>query len=284
MKKRVLITDVDNTLLDWQDLWYQTFSAMIDKVIEISGVDAERLYAECSVIHQAYGTSEYSRLLEALPCLQELYGDNVLSVMAPAIDAFREARRNALQLYPSVEATLLELKNRGVTIAAFTESQAFYTNYRFRKLGLDGLIQFLYSPEDHAMPADTSSMRRYEPDTYIFKNTVHHFTPPGEVKPNPKLLLDIISDLGAEVDEVVYVGDNILKDVFMAQEAGVTDVHAAYGASQHKPEYELLRKVTHWTPDMVERERHALRPDSTVVPSYVLDNEFAQILPLFAAS
>jgi hypothetical protein len=92
VRKRVLITDVDNTLLDWQDQWYQTFSAMIGKVIEISGVDQETLYAECSVIHQKYGTSEYSRLLGELPCLQKLYGDNVLKMMAPAIDAFRDAR------------------------------------------------------------------------------------------------------------------------------------------------------------------------------------------------
>ena len=68
MQKRVLITDVDNTLLDWQDLWYQTFSAMIGKVIEISSIAPETLYAECSVIHQKYGTSEYSRLLSGGSC------------------------------------------------------------------------------------------------------------------------------------------------------------------------------------------------------------------------
>jgi phosphoglycolate phosphatase len=148
VQKRVLITDVDNTLLDWQDLWYQTFSAMIGKVIEISGVDPETLYAECSVIHQKYGTSEYSRLLGELPCLQALYGDNVLKIMAPAIDTFRDARRRVLQLYPTVEETLKALRAAGVVIAALTESKAFYTNYRFRKLGLDGLIDYLYSPED----------------------------------------------------------------------------------------------------------------------------------------
>jgi phosphoglycolate phosphatase-like HAD superfamily hydrolase len=102
------------------------------------------------------------------------------------------------------------------------------------------------------------------------------------VKPNPDILLDIVSDLGASVDEVVYVGDNILKDVFMAQQAGVTDVRAAYGASQHKPEYKLLRKVTHWTPEMVERERQALRPGG-LIPTFVLDKEFRQILPIFAS-
>ncbi|WP_174285643.1 HAD family hydrolase [Sphingomonas bacterium] len=241
MKKRVLVTDVDNTLLDWQELWYQTFSAMIGKVLEISGVDPEEFYVQCSVIHQKYGTSEYSRLLEELPCLRALYGDDTVAIMAPAIDAFREARRSALRLYPTVEQTLKSLKAAGVLIAAFTESKAFYTNYRFRKLGLDGLIDYLYSPEDHSMPDETPGTRFYAPETYSFKHTVHHYTPEGEMKPNPDILIQIIADLGASIPEVVYVGDNILKDVFMAQQAGVTDVHALYGASQHKPEYELLR-------------------------------------------
>jgi phosphoglycolate phosphatase len=283
MKKRVLITDVDNTLLDWQELWYQTFSAMTNKVIEISGVDPEVLYAQSSVVHQKYGTSECSLLLEELPCLLELYGDDVPTVMQPAIDAFREARRQVLRLYPTVEETLKVLKGAGVQIAAYTESQAFYTNYRFRKLGLDGLVDCLYSPKDHAMPDDFESTRFYAPETYKFKHTAHHFTPEGELKPNPHILTEIIDDLGASVGEVIYVGDNKLKDVYMAQQAGVTDVHALYGASQHKPEYELLRKVTHWTPEMVERERNALKPGS-VNPTHVLEENFAQILPLFGVS
>jgi phosphoglycolate phosphatase len=280
VRKRILITDVDNTLLDWQDLWYETFSAMIDKVVDISGVDRELLYAQCSVVHQKYGTSEYSRLLGELPCLQALYGDDTLKVMQPAIDAFREARRRVLRLYPTVEDTLKTLKASGVITAAFTESKAFYTNYRFRKLGLDGLIEYLYSPADHSMPDETSASRFYEPETYEFKQTVHHFTPEGEVKPNPDILLSIISDLGGTAEEVVYVGDNVLKDVYMAQQAGVTDVYAQYGAAQQRPEYELLRKVTHWTKEMVERERAALRPGS-ITATHVLDVSFAQILPLF---
>ena len=278
--KRILITDVDNTLLDWQDLWYQTFSAMIDKVIEISRVDPDVIYYQCSIIHQKYGTTEYSRLIEELPCLRDLYGDDVVAVMGPAIDAFRTARRRVLRLYPTVEESLKHLKTNGVLIAAFTESKAFYTNYRFRKLGLDGLVDYLYSPEDHKMPDETTKTRRYPPESYGFEHTIHRYTPEGEVKPNPDILSDIVADMGASVDEVVYIGDNILKDVFMAQQAGVTDVHALYGASQHKPEYELLRKVTHWTPEMVERERHALKPGG-LVPSYVLDSSFSQILPLF---
>ncbi len=43
MKYSLLITDVDNTLLDWQRLWFETFSAMIDRVLAISGVDEDLL-------------------------------------------------------------------------------------------------------------------------------------------------------------------------------------------------------------------------------------------------
>jgi phosphoglycolate phosphatase len=284
MKYSLLITDVDNTLLDWQRLWFETFSAMINSVVAISGVDEETLLAQCSTIHQKYGTSEYSHLLEELPCLTALYGDSVLGHLQPAVEAFREARRKYLELYPSVLETLDELRARNVTVAAYTESKAFYTNYRFRKLGLDGRIGFLYSPPDHALPvADVQSIRKYPAETYVLKHTEHRFTPEGETKPNPDILLSIIGDLGFSPDETVYVGDNVLKDVWMAQQAGVLDVHAAYGAAQHREEYEMLRKVTHWTPEMVERERHALRPGN-VMPTHILHREFSEILPLFEVS
>jgi phosphoglycolate phosphatase len=200
----------------------------------------------------------------------------------PAVEAFRTTRRRVLALYPTVAESLATLRDQGVIIAAFTESKAFYTNYRFRKLGLDGLVDVLFSPEDHSVSEETIATRFYQEDNYQFKHTAHHYTPEGEVKPNPDILIDIVRVLGVNTGQVVYVGDSLLKDVFMAQQAGVMDVHAAYGSSQHKPEYELLRKVTHWTPEMVERERNALKP-GTIIPSHILDENFAQILPLFEA-
>jgi hypothetical protein len=33
--KRVLITDLDNTLFDWVGLWYACFTAMLGKVVDI---------------------------------------------------------------------------------------------------------------------------------------------------------------------------------------------------------------------------------------------------------
>jgi len=47
----------------------------------------------------------------------------------------------------------LELKEKGIKIAAFTESYVFFTKYRLKHLGLDGFIDCIYSPKDY----DTAS-------------------------------------------------------------------------------------------------------------------------------
>lgn len=278
--KKLLITDVDNTLFDWQRLWYECFSAMSKTAIEISGIDPDEFYLECSHLHQMHGTSEYTFVLTELPPFKKMYGDKIVSVMQPAIDSFREARTKNLRLFPDIDKTLDQLRDAGVTIAAFTESKAFYTNYRFRKLGLDQKIDFLYSPMDHDLPYDANAIRKYSPENYLLKNTEHRFTPEGEYKPNPHILLSIIKELGFDTTDAIYIGDNLLKDVFMAQQANITDVHAAYGAAQHRTEeYELLKKVTHWTPEMVAREKAALKPGA-INPTHILSKNFSEIIKI----
>lgn len=253
---------------------------MSKAAIEVSGIDEEVFYTECRTLHQTHGTTEYAFVLTELPTFKKMYGNRILEMMQPAVNSFREARQRHLHLYPGVNDTLTKLKESGVIIAAFTESKAFYTNYRFRKLGLDEKIDFLYSPEDHSLPADSSFTRKYPEEYYELKKTKHLFTPTGEHKPNPHILLSIIKELKFDSRDAIYVGDNLLKDVCMAQDAGVTDVFAEYGAAQHREaEYDLLKTVTHWTPEMVAEEQAKLKP-GVVTPSYTLTNSFSQIIEI----
>src|SRR5208282_1580837 len=246
--KKALITDSDNTLYDWVDIWYRSFTAMLSKIEEITGIPEEELYDPISQVYQKHGTSEYSFLLEEIPVLHERYGARVAEELAPAVDAFRAARRDAMRLYPGVMSSLKTLKAKGITTVAYTESMSFYVNYRFRKLELDTVIDYLYSPPDHPLPyEDISAIRKYPDESYLLERTIHRHTPQGEKKPNPHILSCILSDIGVRPDEAVYIGDHPKKDVAMAQQAGVLDVLASYGAAQHRAQYELLRKVTHWT-------------------------------------
>src|SRR5712691_787806 len=102
-KKTALITDLDNTLFDWVDLWVKCFSAMLDGISEISGIPQDYLKPEISAIHQRHGTSEYSFLIDEMPSLRPfLNGKNATEVFAGPIDRYRQQRRKHLQLYPTV--------------------------------------------------------------------------------------------------------------------------------------------------------------------------------------
>jgi histidinol phosphatase-like enzyme len=100
------------------------------------------------------------------------------------------------------------------------------------------------------------------------------------LKPNSKVLADIIESVGGVREQTIYVGDSLTKDIAMAQEAGVIDVFASYGVMQHREQYQLLRRVSHWTDAQVERERQ-VRTSRSIQASYTLRERFGEVLGLF---
>ncbi|MGF1786993.1 HAD hydrolase-like protein [Photobacterium swingsii] len=279
MNKTVLITDLDNTLFDWFSIWYNSNSAMISKVCQISGIDNQTILSEMKAIHQLHGTAEYAFVLESLPSLLSKYGckSKIRTALDEAIHAFRAERKKHLKLYDTVEETLIKLKEKGSLVVAYTESRSYYTSYRIKKLGLDKYIDYLYSPPDHALPDGEGLNTNFE-----FVNTIHRHTPVGELKPNPKLLIDIITDIGANVEDCVYIGDSEMKDIEMAQQAKVTDIFAKYGTSHFESNpagYDLLRAVTHWTDADVEREKKIKEEFHHIPATYTVD-KFDEILKI----
>jgi FMN phosphatase YigB (HAD superfamily) len=285
MKPRVttIVTDLDNTLYDWLTMWGAAFGAMVRALAERSGLPREIIEADARGVHQRRGTTEYAFLIQELPCLREKHPRQDLArIYADAIAAYRLARERSLELFPSVAETLAALKARGCLVVGYTDSRAFHAGYRVRRLGLDGLLDYLYSPPDHALPsaAILGAIRSRPEEAYRLGRTVHRVLPEGEVKPNPAVLASIMEDVGAAPERTIHVGDSLLRDVLMAQQAGVTDVFARYGLAQHRQEYELLRRVSHWTDADIERERRRTAQQD-IHPSYTLDEALGELLDLF---
>jgi phosphoglycolate phosphatase len=252
---------------------------MLERLISTSGIDREQLLDEIRVVHQRHRTSEYAFLIEEVPSLSAKAGSTpTAKFYDEAIHAFRRTRKANLALYPGVLEYLTQLRAQGVLLVAYTESLAFYTADRFRKLGLDHIFDFLYSPPDHDLPAGMTAnqVRQYPPVYYEMKVTQHRHTPAGEYKPNPQVLRDILHEIGATADQTVYVGDSLLKDVSMAQDASVLDAHAAYGVAQNTEAYALLRRVTHWRDEDVARERAAMKPGK-IVPTIALSEGLPEL-------
>lgn len=280
--KRALITDLDNTLFDWVEVWYRCFRAMLDEIVVISGIPERDLIPAIKEVHKRHGTSEYSFLIEEVPSLRKGHStDEILSIYQSAIQAYREQRRQHLKLYPSVADTLLYIKGRGSRIIGYTESMAFYSNYRIRRLGLDGVLDEVFSPSDHDIPSGMTpdQIRRYPAEHYKFRYTTQEHTPRGSKKPNSEVLRAIIDKAGLTPEECVYIGDSLFKDIPMAQDLGVSDVLAGYGVAQGRPEYSLLVAVTHWSDEEVRFESE-IRKRPVRQPSVVL-SRFDELLSHF---
>ncbi|WP_425616707.1 HAD family hydrolase [Anatilimnocola sp. NA78] len=280
MTKRVsvVIVDLDNTLFDWVNIWHKTFTAMLDELVAKSGISREILIQDCKAVFTERGTSEYAFVIQELACLKAKHpGEDLPKIYESAIQAYRDARRDALALYPTVEDTLLQVKDAGGLVIGYTESMAYYSHYRLRRLGLDRILDFIYSPADHDFPDGVSpdKYRTLPAAEYKLRRTSQRHTPKGEVKPNPAILLQIIKDVYASPDEVVYVGDSLMKDITMAKQAGVLDAWAKYGTAQERPEYELLRQVTHWPLATVEKEKTYSAAE--VVPTITLKDSFSEL-------
>lgn len=254
----VVITDLDDTLWDWVDIWYRSFKAMLEQLVKDSGIPEETLINDFKEVFTRHNTTEYAFAIEELRSLKSKHpNENLTDIYSGAIDAYRKARKAALKTYPGVLGTLITLKKKGVLLVGYTESMSFYTCYRLRKLELDHLFDYLYSPRDHELPEniDVTKIRYYSPEHYKLHDVVHRFTPAGKLKPSPDVLKEILKDIGVESKNAVYIGDKLNKDISMAQSAGVIDVWAKYGEAKDRKEYELLRKVTHWTQEEVKKEK-----------------------------
>lgn len=272
----LLITDLDNTLWDWLASWHAGFESMIGEVVRQSGLERSVIEADMQKVFQKYGTTEYASVIEETRCLRDLNPrDDLTLLYGSAIAKKRSAREAALALYPGVTETLGLIRNSGTRIVAHTESREFYTLARLKKLQLDGVVDVVYSPRDHELPTGLSR-------TVSLDLTEQKFTKSVDHKPDPALLLEIIQDQGGTPSETVYIGDKLLKDIAMAQDAGVHDVFAAYGDAHDSDAYECLRRVTHWTQEQVERERSSL-DSKEIVPSNSVEC-FSELLDLFVFS
>jgi phosphoglycolate phosphatase-like HAD superfamily hydrolase len=133
----VVITDLDNTLFDWVDIWHRSFKAMLDQLVKESEIPQDTLLSEFKKIHEKHRTSEYAFSIEELPSLREKYPkEDLVKKFDSAIRAFRVARKDALRLYPTVMETLQELKDKGCLLVGYTESMSYYTDYRLEILNL----------------------------------------------------------------------------------------------------------------------------------------------------
>lgn len=282
-KINFIVTDLDDTIWDWLTMWYESFNPYLNRISKEFNIDINELKADFKRIHQKYNSSESSFVYEDLTCLtqdqkREFRNDN--PEKKSIIHEYNSLKKNNLNFCKDVLKTLKKLKEKGVMIIGFTESNAFYTKYRIKHLELDGLIDYVYAPIDYGVPS--SVYKIYPEDYWEPEITEFRYLSKNTRKPAPDILEVILKDFNASKENTIYIGDKLDKDVYMANEAAVTSVYAKYGHNIDTDKYQLLRDVTHWSQEDVEREKEYKKSNAqNSIAKYELKKSFSEIMTLF---
>jgi phosphoglycolate phosphatase len=230
---RAVVTDLDNTLYPWVDYIVPALEAMVDSLVATTGLPRVRVVQSLKAVYGKYQSNEYPFAIQESEIFAPYEADfdsfNAL-VLDPARKAFKAARERFLKPYPGVRETLEEIRRRGLKLVALTDAPRNAAELRLKWLKLDGHFDALYTLPGYALPdnVDPEIRRRQAAGHYVARAPVVEL-PLDFEKPSPAGLARILADLGLAGPEVLYVGDNVKKDMPVAEACGALGVWAEYG-------------------------------------------------------
>lgn len=268
--EKCLITDFDNTLFDWFDNWYQAFNGALEYIYsKVPTLNKEVLLNDIKNIHLKHHTTEYLNVFYEIGKSSKYKNiPNFYEICSDATVLREKLKVQNLHLFSNVLDTFKILKEHSYKLIIFTESEAFSTATRVKELNLDGIIDYIYAP-----PAKNFG------DINLQTTQLISFEKQAHYKPEKKNLEKIVNDLHLKRENCYYLGDSLIKDIKMAQNAKIIDIYAKYGENYKKrPEYELLKKVTFWTEALVKEEEKI--DIENIKPTYILENSISEILDI----
>lgn len=255
--------DLDNTVYDWLGFYIPSFLSMVTTLSRLTGIPTDELKASFKRVHEKHRTTEYAFAIEELDVLgptgSSLTVKEVFEKYGEAIEAFRRSRDRTLRLYEGVSETLAELKRSGKLLIALTDAADFYAIRRLKILHIEHYFDGICAPKDPGPPPGVKlSEARSNSDSRRYETTIPlRISLQEDVrKPDLRIIDAALLLLNSNPRSAVLVGDSLSRDIKMAQECGLWDIYAEYGAAVDPVLYEELVKITYWTAeDVSEHER-----------------------------
>jgi phosphoglycolate phosphatase len=218
---RAVVTDLDNTLYPWVDYIVPSLEAMVASLVATTGLPRVRIVQALKEVYSKYESNEYPFAIQESGIFEPYKVDfdsfNAL-VLRPAREAFRAARDKYLRPYPGVRETLDALRARGLKVVGLTDAPRNAAELR------------LYTLPGYPLPehVDPEIRRKEEAGLYRSRTPVVELPHDAE-KPSPAGLARVLADFRLVGGEVLYVGDNVKKDMPVAKACGAIGVWAEYG-------------------------------------------------------
>lgn len=270
-KFKLLVLDIDNTVFDWVYYYVNCLGAMLDKVSEITGVSSLQLATECKEVFTKEDTIEYPFVVQQLPSVLKYYSGDIEKMLSEAVDQardiFLETSQNYLIPYEGVVETLNKIRSDypNLKIAALTDAPRYVAMWKLNKLGILHDFDAIYGLGDPRIPvskcrtkaivSEEILIKHLEGSQFDFAGAVR-VLPDEYEKPGKRGLKTVLMDYDLDEDkalwkEVLWVGDNVSKDVGLGNSMGITTAWAKYGTGLPK---ELMETLKTFSPDINVRK------------------------------
>jgi phosphoglycolate phosphatase len=291
---RIVITDLDNTLWDWHEIYVRAYMKMFDSLVQYTKekklqLDKDLLFKQIRAVHLEHKDSEYPLSILHTQVIKDLFKTNELNKLKkickePFLKSFEQAHHAGLEasLYGNIHETLLKIQESGIKIVAYTDAKIYAVLRRLGHYKLFDVFDMIVCRKLHD--------NLQGPAERYYRSMIHnaggHNYLDGKIlqidggfcKPRPETLGYIIEELQKKYKnlsnlhprEIVYVGDSLRRDIFMVNTFNqknaynhphdrMTAIYAEYGVveyahSDHTEMYEFLRKISFWDPKDEEDE------------------------------
>ena len=241
-----VIWDADNTIWSWMEFAVPAYEAMCQTIAGIAGRSFEETAAAMKAFYSARATLEDEGLIQGLRA--DGFFDHVAEfdqerAIHEAQRAFSAVRRQRLQVYPGIAETIQHIHERGIRQVIVTDAPARQARARLRHSGISSSIEKVFTMPSAVIP---DLPERYQhtsgTDLYSFAQDILE-----DEKPNTNLehILKLTRETIAR--EVAIIGDNLAKDMALAESYGCRGIHAAYGVAHP----DLVARIQQFAPARV---------------------------------
>jgi phosphoglycolate phosphatase len=286
MSYKLLVTDIDNTVFDWVNYYVHSFSALLEHVSTVIGVNKLVLAEESKNVFTSQGSIEYPFLIQQLQSVKKHYGDDIDTMLNVLVrdgrDRFLAVAENYLKPYDGVLKTLTKIRkdHPKLPIVALTDAPRYVAMWKLNKLGLLPFFDAVYGLADPRIPTCENTRRvLVDPEILLKHLQGSSFGFAGKIrvlpdeyeKPGTRGLKMVLMDYDIDEDkshrsQVLWVGDNLRKDVGLGNRLGVHSVWAKYGADVDQ---KLLKDLATFSPTQNIHKNVSLPSDSPDSPKPV---------------
>ncbi len=222
---KAVLFDLDNTLIDFMKMKTRcseaAISSMVNAGLKIDEKKAMKLLFE---LYNEEGM-ENQNIFEKF--LEKVFGKIDFKILAAGIVAYRRVKSGYLTAYPKTHSTLIKLKSNGLKLGIVSDAPKKQAWLRLEELNLSDFFDVVIALEDT-----------------------------GKLKPSKLPFEAAVKALNVDSFEILFVGDNPMRDIVGAKSVGMKTAFAKYGQvieGEEKADYVLKESVMELI-EIVEKE------------------------------